>query len=96
MRKKRSVRVQMLRLKASEARTDADRAIAAARAAKVEAKKARKAYKHAKKIAKEARQNLKTLVRKLKKLSPQKLRDGGKSKPDSAAVARQRAAAPLA
>lgn len=55
VRKKKSVKAQVIRLQASEARTDADRAIAMARAAKVEAKKARKAYKHAKHAAKEAR-----------------------------------------
>jgi hypothetical protein len=70
--KRKSVKLQKLRLQASEARTNADRAIALARAAKVEFKKTRKAHKLARRTAKAARKKLKALLRKLEKFSSRK------------------------
>jgi len=73
-RPKTSSRHRLVRLQASEARSDADQAESAALAAKADFKRARKAYKQAKKTAKVAKKRLKALVRKLKKLPPSKKR----------------------
>ena len=65
---------RLVRLQASEARSDADQAESVALAAKADFKRVRKAYKQAKKAAKVAKKRLKALVRKLKKLPPSKKR----------------------
>ena len=78
--KTKSVKAQKLRLKVSEARSDADHAIGIARSAKAEFKKARKAFKLAKKAAKESRKTLKALMRKLKKIAPAKIQKTEQSK----------------
>ena len=72
LRKKKTIKAQMLRLQASEARTQAEHALTAARTAKAVLKKARKDYKQARRIAKHARRKLKVLVRKLQKMPPGK------------------------
>jgi hypothetical protein len=76
--KRKSVKLQKLRLQASEARTDADHAIALARAAKVDLKKARKAHRQARRTAREARKKLKAFLRKLEKLSSKKTKRSAK------------------
>jgi hypothetical protein len=64
LHKTRAVKAQKLRLRVSEARTDADHAAELALSTKAELKKLRKAYKVAKKSAKESRRTLKRLMRK--------------------------------
>jgi hypothetical protein len=72
LKKRRTTKIRMLRLKTAQASASADQAQVAARTAKVEFKRARKAHKAARKAVKAARKRLEALQRKLAKLSPPK------------------------
>ncbi|MBL9213371.1 MAG: hypothetical protein JNL92_23105 [Opitutaceae bacterium] len=94
-RPKISSRHRMVRLQASEARSEADQAESVALAAKADYKRARKAYKQAKKAAKAAKKRLKELVRKLKKIPPSKVKRPGRRSSARAAEAGSSGAVPV-